>query len=425
MGSPRCSGACATMAWLPATRRTPLRLRSPSRKALLLGASGLVWALAAACSFPGYRVSECSTPNCSTPNGGEQTRGGEAAAGASTEAGAPVDGGAPSEGAAGGAAGGAAEGIVEPGLYSGAFRILTDNGLCLDASGELTFANHVSFQQTTCDGSVSQSFTLVHAGDGYYDVVVTDTSDCMDVEGGAPEDGTAVVRSPCDQRSSQRWLLRAQPSSTIAFINQQTSKCLDVPAGRPDVGLSVNEYKCNQTTAQTWRLLSLVPLPLPVVVDQHFFASVVGGANPQEVAPSTAFPTRDCNGSRAPNARGDCHILSWAQFPVDMTASGAHWLNFPETGNRFPGKLIVLGAKQLLFQARGESGGEKVVFHATSVSSAPPTQTVTLERSWQQYSLDLTGFDYSAGATVAMAWHVELPENTAPLRFYVDDIVWE
>lgn len=313
-------------------------------------------------------------------------------------------------------------------------RILTDYGRCLDASGDLTFAQHVGFEQMDCSGSDSQSFNLTHVGGGHYELVVVGSSDCMDIEGGAPEDETRIVRSPCDQRASQRWLIRDLGNATFALINQQTSKCLDVRGGSSTSGTFIIAYRCNQSAAQTWRLLTLEPRALPVVVDLSFFvtpSSAVGAAQ-AELVPSMANPVSDCNGNRPVNAQGNCHIASFEAFPAEATHVSASWLNFPGNWSRFPGLPIAPGATQISFQARGERGGEVVTFHASNTmpGAFPGTygvadQILTLDSSWQRYSFDLTGVDYSGGVSLAFGWTAELAGNTAPLRFYTDDIVWQ
>lgn len=418
----------------PTTRaRTARGIASACR---VLASASLLWSLAWGCSFPGYEIAGVTPPGAAGDvQGGEASAGaaqGGASGGTSQDA-AGQGGQAEAAAGASGESGAGGDG-PEPGPLDGVYRLVTSHSKCMDADGTPTLAKHGTIQQLTCNGSNAQSFTLRHLGEDYYEISVTGTQNCVDVEGGAPENETPIVKLSCDQRPSQHWLAVPQSDATLVLVNRLTSKCLDIPGGAGSENLHLHEWSCNSSAAQRWFPASLAPKPLPVVVDQYYVASSWTGASTVQarLAPGPDWSSRDCEGNRAPQSRGNCHIIELATFPEGATTSGADWLHPVDNRGRYPGLLIAAGATRISFQARGEHGGEEIWVGARQAASGPFTsafdilpQNITLETSWQSYSLDLTSSDYSGGVFVAIEWSLDVTINTAPLRFYVDDIVWE
>lgn len=94
-----------------------------------------------------------------------------------------------------------------------------------------------------------------------------------------------------------------------------------------------------------------------------------------------------------------------------------------------PGGLDLSGAKRLSFWARGESGGEKVQFKFGIIEKAKPfhdtasgATTVTLEKGWKRFTIDLAGKDLRRVKT-GFVWVVG--DVGKPQTFYLDDIKYE
>ena len=98
------------------------------------------------------------------------------------------------------------------------------------------------------------------------------------------------------------------------------------------------------------------------------------------------------------------------------------------------------GAKRLKFKARGENGGERVIFYmgglANNDKSAPfpdtaekyynNNQYIALTKEWKDYEIDLKGLNLSRIAS-GFGWVTNEPQNAgkSQIVFYLDEIVYE
>jgi hypothetical protein len=124
----------------------------------------------------------------------------------------------------------------------------------MDPTGSTTAAQHVAIEQWTCASVTHQRFVLRGAGDGYYTIGLSGSTECVDVEGEALGDGVWLIRSPCDGHASQRWLPVPQSDGAYLFVNALSSKCADVHAISPDNGALLEQYVCNGGDNQRWFL---------------------------------------------------------------------------------------------------------------------------------------------------------------------------
>jgi len=115
----------------------------------------------------------------------------------------------------------------------------------------------------------------------------------------------------------------------------------------------------------------------------------------------------------------------------DTGWAGAYWLDPPNNWGDTKGGYDLTGAHKLVFGARGENGGEVVKFKIGGVgvghryfdSDTAATDTVTLTKDWQEYSIDLTGKDLSR-IIGGFAWVITASENRSNVTFYVRDIYY-
>ena len=69
---------------------------------------------------------------------------------------------------------------------------------------------------------------------------------CIDVQGSAPNNGAAVIYTPCSGSPSQNWTAR---NGTIVGIG---GKCLDIGGGDPAQGAPLIINDCNGSPSQLW-----------------------------------------------------------------------------------------------------------------------------------------------------------------------------
>lgn len=185
------------------------------------------------------------------------------------------------------------------------------------------------------------------------------------------------------------------------------------------------------------------PASLPFAVDDYFgpggyMRDARDGNASMTPLDKSGDPT--CAGMRAPAATpaGFCHEVTFTTFGAmpELTWGGVYW-QFPSPNwGEQQGLAVPAGATKITFQARGASGGEVVGFFAGGVGTAeakPHADTfkientdITLTANWQAYELDLpAGASYAGGVIGAFGWGVGATGNTLPVKFYLDDIVWQ
>jgi len=69
---------------------------------------------------------------------------------------------------------------------------------------------------------------------------------CLDVQGGAPTDGAAVIYTPCSGAPSQNW---TASNGAIVGIG---GKCLDISGGYPEQRAPLVINTCNASPGQQW-----------------------------------------------------------------------------------------------------------------------------------------------------------------------------
>jgi hypothetical protein len=124
---------------------------------------------------------------------------------------------------------------------------------CLDVRSEDgSYTPGARVQQYRCkDRDGNQDWHLTSAGNGYYNVVNTQSGLCLDVTGGGTADGTPTQQWYCNNTPNQQWWLDYQGES-VRLISAASGKCLDVRQGSHDDHAIVQQWTCNGTAAQLW-----------------------------------------------------------------------------------------------------------------------------------------------------------------------------
>ena len=376
-------------------------------------------------------------------NGGALANGGAATAGqgSSCLSGSTCDAGAGAEsmGAAGEAGASGANPAPSGPLADGLYRVVSVNSSkCIDASGTFSTAGTVvtSMLQEPCATRTQQSFIVTAVGAGYSTLSLTGSKQCIDLESATAAVGTPLILAECSGSPSQQWFFVPQAGGTVLLVNRATGNCADVTGDNTSDGVVIEQWGCQASDNQRWRMASLTPQPVPLVVDDFFVSPAYwGSANNgnASMTPTSSSDTQDCNGNRAPNALGACHIVSFLTLPTDNTVlGGSNWLYPVGNYGTVPGLLVALGATKVHFQARGDKGGEIIGTLAGGEQGgvfqdkfSVPRLSIVLTAKWQSYALNLTGLNYSSGVVCAFQWSLTSAGNTAPVKFYIDDIVWE
>jgi hypothetical protein len=117
-------------------------------------------------------------------------------------------------------------------------------------------------------------------------------------------------------------------------------------------------------------------------------------------------------------------------FNANKGWGGVAWQNPPNDWGNRAGGYDLTGAKKLTFFARGEQGGEEVVFEFGILphnKKFPDTgkgrlEKVVLGKEWKRYEIPITNQDLTRIKT-GFVWTVASRDQ--PVVFYLDNILWE
>ncbi len=117
------------------------------------------------------------------------------------------------------------------------------------------------------------------------------------------------------------------------------------------------------------------------------------------------------------------------QYTAADNFGGVVWQSPANNWGDQDGGKNLTGATKLTFWARGEVGGEKIEFKFGVIGkdkkfsdTASGDMTVTLDKTWKQYSFDLSNKDLSKIIT-GFCWVMQ--GQGAPVTFYLDDVRYE
>lgn len=112
--------------------------------------------------------------------------------------------------------------------------------------------------------------------------------------------------------------------------------------------------------------------------------------------------------------------------------AGVYWLQPANNWGDNQGGLNLKGAKRLVFWARGEKGGETIIFSMGGVgmgrkyadTTSAATEPMKLTKDWQEYSIDLKDKDLTR-ITGGFAWVAHVKNNPSNATFYLDNMYYE
>ncbi|PIQ89311.1 MAG: hypothetical protein COV72_03725 [Candidatus Omnitrophica bacterium CG11_big_fil_rev_8_21_14_0_20_42_13] len=111
--------------------------------------------------------------------------------------------------------------------------------------------------------------------------------------------------------------------------------------------------------------------------------------------------------------------------------AGVYWQNPPNNWGEKDGGFDLSNATKITFWARGENGGERLeefkaggLFGEYSDSDVAGIGPVLLTKEWKQYTIDLTGKDFSY-IIGGFCWATNVDVNPEGATFYLDEIRYE
>jgi hypothetical protein len=190
------------------------------------------------------------------------------------------------------------------------------------------------------------------------------------------------------------------------------------------VSLGLGLLAAGVNPAQTVMGQGPVPLKPPFAISGYFYASGFEGEDIAHIGEHIKL-----NSQWTTNCYPDPTCMKFQYIPGDSSWAGVYWQSPTNNWGDQPGRRIV-GAKKLIFWARGEAGGELVSFkvggiqgkkYQDSLEVAMDPSPVKLTTQWQHYNIDLTGTDTSCVIGV-FSWSIATDGNPHGAIFYLDGI---
>jgi glucoamylase len=128
--------------------------------------------------------------------------------------------------------------------YRDAGPIRGNGGKCIEVSGGAA-NNGTAIQVRVCNATSAQNWRW-NSSDG----TLRALGKCMDVTGGGTANGTQIQLWDCNGTGAQQWRWRNQNR----LVNPQSGRCLAVTSGSTADGTRLQISDCNSTTAQVWYL---------------------------------------------------------------------------------------------------------------------------------------------------------------------------
>ena len=99
----------------------------------------------------------------------------------------------------------------------------------------------------------AQQFQILRASGGWKIVVSSATSKCVDLAGGAIDNGTKLVINDCNGASSQSWAVTADvQTGAFVFKNVAAGRCLDENNWDTSPGVPMQVWDCGGGTNQKY-----------------------------------------------------------------------------------------------------------------------------------------------------------------------------
>ncbi|MFF4016359.1 RICIN domain-containing protein [Streptomyces sp. NPDC001843] len=123
--------------------------------------------------------------------------------------------------------------------------IARHSGKCADVTGQSLWQG-AQIKQYGCNGGTNQKYWFKSVGSGYYQLVVRNSSLCVQ------ENANAVTQENCSgSATGQQWSLTTS-GSYVNVKSRATGECLDVSGASTADSAAIITYTCNGGTNQQW-----------------------------------------------------------------------------------------------------------------------------------------------------------------------------
>ncbi|MFI7606676.1 RICIN domain-containing protein [Micromonospora sp. NPDC049366] len=124
------------------------------------------------------------------------------------------------------------------------------SGLCLGLDGD---GERAEAQLAACSGGPEQQWVVSLVAADVVTLTNAAYGQCLDVEGGSPDDGARILQFSCHGQPNQQWRLAPTGTGPLLLVAVQSGKC-----GQPDgaqAGDSVRQQLCDGAVPQQqWTL---------------------------------------------------------------------------------------------------------------------------------------------------------------------------
>ncbi|HMF98523.1 MAG TPA: DUF1800 family protein [Vicinamibacterales bacterium] len=131
------------------------------------------------------------------------------------------------------------------------------SGKCLDVSGQST-DDGAPVVQWTCNGGLSQRWTLQPTDDGNVVLIAGHSGKALDVRGASLKDGAHVIQYTINGGANQEWLPQPVGDGYYTLTAHHSGEVLDVSAESMDDGGIVIQWPLHGGANQEWLLRAVV-----------------------------------------------------------------------------------------------------------------------------------------------------------------------
>jgi hypothetical protein len=119
------------------------------------------------------------------------------------------------------------------------------SGQCLTAFGYP--GTYYNAQQWTCWSYPYQQWRMVPTDNGWFELVVASTGECLEVEGASQDDNHKVMKNFCNNHFNQQWTWVDAPiGGGYGFlVARHSGKCLAILSESLVVGANLVQYACS------------------------------------------------------------------------------------------------------------------------------------------------------------------------------------
>ena len=139
--------------------------------------------------------------------------------------------------------------VIADGTYVISTKLNSDFVLDIDGASEADGANLQLWEKNE---TPAQSFKVKHIGNGYYQIINTNSGKALDAEGGGTEEGTNVWQYEVNNTDAQIWKITSAGNGYYHIVCKKSGLYLDLNNANVDYGENIKLWGNNGEDAQKW-----------------------------------------------------------------------------------------------------------------------------------------------------------------------------